>query len=482
MRVLGLSVIAFHGATAAVRGGIPGDSPHEPLAGEISVAAVAAASKQRGSGDQRLALADLAETLPTVGRQAEMGINLEGDKARERKVEPQRNSVASRGFLAQARTGSDRGEERQGHHLTLEQTLRVETNTGGDGREGSATPPPPPPPLPLPRAVWRHNDAEEASGGGDGGLPLDEDDSSVDVRVGPTGDGNGANARADGGDGGSISRDGGEEDGDGGGGGGPLERCYSSPAADPSHGAWKECQGGEEECSPTRTTRGNWAGKWGTDFNHCSALWAARHPERGSRPYWRWEPANCRLEEVTADGFCGAMEGRKGLLLVGDSLTRHFTLTLAAALGARHVSTSKFASDLFLACGDSLRVMHYRNDLLDTRVEEFPTAHCLEPDHGSTRCTLFAGIRHPRGKQWGPHLERGDGRLHGDDVAGQHGVDSFDAAAARGRGRLGRQEYLSRALELRGNNVQRTGRHGHRGQSHRSGPSALRVGNVRREE
>lgn len=79
------------------------------------------------------------------------------------------------------------------------------------------------------------------------------------------------------------------------------------------------------------------------------------------------------------------------LVVAGDSLTRLMLLTLAAATGARQVSTKRFASDLFLACGDSLPLMHYRNDLLDTRLEEFPSVHCVEPDHGSTRCTPFAG-------------------------------------------------------------------------------------------
>lgn len=45
-----------------------------------------------------------------------------------------------------------------------------------------------------------------------------------------------------------------------------LPQCYSSPAADPSEGAWAKCVGGEKACSPTRTTRGNWAAHWGTDF------------------------------------------------------------------------------------------------------------------------------------------------------------------------------------------------------------------------
>lgn len=77
--------------------------------------------------------------------------------------------------------------------------------------------------------------------------------------------------------------------------------------------------------------------------------------------------------------------------LSGDSLTRQLALTLGAVLGAELVKTEKFASDLFVACGGDLRVRHYRNDLLDTRNQSFPTEHCVEPDYGSTRCTSFAG-------------------------------------------------------------------------------------------
>lgn len=37
------------------------------------------------------------------------------------------------------------------------------------------------------------------------------------------------------------------------------------------------------------------------------------------RPYWAWEPAKCSLDAVNEAKFCRAMEGRKGLLLVGES-------------------------------------------------------------------------------------------------------------------------------------------------------------------
>lgn len=87
------------------------------------------------------------------------------------------------------------------------------------------------------------------------------------------------------------------------------------------------------------------------------------------------------------------------IFLSGDSLTRQLALTLGAVLGAELVKTEKFASDLFVACGGDLRVRHYRNDLLDTRNQSFPTEHCVEPDYGSTRCTSFAGRWVDRGEE-----------------------------------------------------------------------------------
>ena len=35
-------------------------------------------------------------------------------------------------------------------------------------------------------------------------------------------------------------------------------------------------------------------------------------------PYWKWKPDNCRLDEVDAAKFCRVMEGRKGILFVGE--------------------------------------------------------------------------------------------------------------------------------------------------------------------
>lgn len=52
----------------------------------------------------------------------------------------------------------------------------------------------------------------------------------------------------------------------------------------------------------------------------CDAVWEDEdHPgPKVPRPYWSWEPSNCTLDAVDEAKFCRVMEGRKGLLLVGE--------------------------------------------------------------------------------------------------------------------------------------------------------------------
>lgn len=47
--------------------------------------------------------------------------------------------------------------------------------------------------------------------------------------------------------------------------------------------------------------------------------WAKRHSGEGPMPYWEWQAEECWLEKVDASKFCRVMEGRKGLLFVGES-------------------------------------------------------------------------------------------------------------------------------------------------------------------
>ncbi|CAM9720701.1 unnamed protein product, partial [Ectocarpus sp. 12 AP-2014] len=83
--------------------------------------------------------------------------------------------------------------------------------------------------------------------------------------------------------------------------------------------------------SPANTS--NFTGPWKTNptEKRCRERWTDEHQGQAPlppMPYWKWEPSACRLEEVDKTKFCGVMEGRKGLLFVGDSLTGEMTDTL----------------------------------------------------------------------------------------------------------------------------------------------------------
>lgn len=53
-------------------------------------------------------------------------------------------------------------------------------------------------------------------------------------------------------------------------------------------------------------------------LSRCSSVWARQHPNKGPMPYFEWQPQECWLEKVDAAKFCHVMEGRKGLLFVGE--------------------------------------------------------------------------------------------------------------------------------------------------------------------
>ncbi|CAM9571411.1 unnamed protein product [Ectocarpus sp. 8 AP-2014] len=109
-------------------------------------------------------------------------------------------------------------------------------------------------------------------------------------------------------------------------------------------------------------------------------------------PYWKWEPSACRLEEVDKAKFCRVMEGRKGLLFAGDSLTGEMIDTLAAVLRATLVKHVHLTMDTYSACDGALTLSWYRNDFLDTRTDGFDTVHCEEPDVSMSHCMVFAGM------------------------------------------------------------------------------------------
>ncbi|CAB1096144.1 unnamed protein product [Ectocarpus sp. CCAP 1310/34] len=175
-----------------------------------------------------------------------------------------------------------------------------------------------------------------------------------------------------------------------------LPPCYSSTVADPSQGKWNECAGGMDE-SPANT--GNFTGPWKTNRTEkrCSERWSAEHDGVGPvppMPYWKWEPSACRLEEVDEAKFCRVMEGRKGLLFAGDSLTGEMIDTLAAVLRATLVKHVPLTMDTYTACDGELTLSWYRNDFLDTRTDGFDTVHCEDPDASMSHCMVFAGMYH----------------------------------------------------------------------------------------
>eukprot|EP00752_Nemacystus_decipiens_P006289 g5669.t1 len=176
-----------------------------------------------------------------------------------------------------------------------------------------------------------------------------------------------------------------------------LPRCFSSPEADPSDGAWRKTDHGVCD-SPAHLAAGWSLPTHQFDFlRRCDETWNDQdHPgPKVPRPYWEWEPAKCSLEAVDEAKFCRVMKGRKGVLLVGDSLTRLMTTTLATVLRADGVSTDTF-KDNWQACGGDLKVRFMRNDYLDTRTApRYKSLLCEQgvgggPQAENTRCRIFA--------------------------------------------------------------------------------------------
>eukprot|EP00903_Cladosiphon_okamuranus_P013819 g12861.t1 len=181
------------------------------------------------------------------------------------------------------------------------------------------------------------------------------------------------------------------EDSAGGTGAGSLPRCFSSPGADPTDGAWRKTEHGVRD-SPAHSDSWVLPTRQFEFLGKCDAVWnGGERP----RPYWEWEPANCSMEAVDELKFCQVMEGRKGLLLVGDSLTRLMTTTLAMVLRAEGVYNDSF-KDNWEACGGKLTVRFMRNDFLDARTEPRYKSFKCETGLGggapveNTRCRIFA--------------------------------------------------------------------------------------------
>ena len=104
------------------------------------------------------------------------------------------------------------------------------------------------------------------------------------------------------------------------------EGCYSSQEFDPSIGSWVQTANGVKDSHVNSSVI-----HLGF-YNKCKHGWDDIHDT--PQPYWKWEAEDCHLENMDKEKFCRVMNGRKGLLLVGDSLTRLMTTTIASMIGA----------------------------------------------------------------------------------------------------------------------------------------------------
>ena len=159
------------------------------------------------------------------------------------------------------------------------------------------------------------------------------------------------------------------------------QRCYSSPDYDPSRGYWVPTETGVED-SPVDLD----AHTFGF-LAKCRSTWGKEHDT--PQPYWKWEAEDCFLENVDAENFCRVMKNRKGLLLVGDSLTRLMTTTLALTLRASNVHVIE-GEDLWEACDGDTMIKYVRNDYLDTGNTTGNCVHLDGTKAGNTHCYVFA--------------------------------------------------------------------------------------------
>ena len=127
--------------------------------------------------------------------------------------------------------------------------------------------------------------------------------------------------------------------------------------------------------------------------NRCHDLWAKDHPGGRPRPYWNWEPTNCRLEDIDAAKFCRVMSGRKGLLLVGAQVPWQ-------GEGLRIVLRSWKTPTLFAAepsCGQG-SLCHALTPVTDNKADPPPLRRSRWPSstvqacHSIARVALLFGV------------------------------------------------------------------------------------------
>ena len=153
--------------------------------------------------------------------------------------------------------------------------------------------------------------------------------------------------------------------------------CFSSPTSDPSIGSWVQTDNGVLD-SPVDLDYHVFG-----FMSKCRSTWGKEHDD--PLPYWKWETENCILDDVDKIKFCHVMKDRKGILFVGDSLTRLMTITLASILGAVDKG-----DDVWDACDGGTTIKCMRNDYLDTGNTTGKCVHLDGTNGVNAHCNVFA--------------------------------------------------------------------------------------------
>ena len=96
-------------------------------------------------------------------------------------------------------------------------------------------------------------------------------------------------------------------------------------------------------------------------YNRCKEKWMENHDDLSQYPYWKWETNSHEMQKFTNENFCELIKDRKGILFVGDSITRLFSYTLASMMKTESISKDKWS-----ICNGNNQIEFIRNDFLDT--------------------------------------------------------------------------------------------------------------------
>ncbi|CAN0037514.1 unnamed protein product [Ectocarpus fasciculatus] len=175
-----------------------------------------------------------------------------------------------------------------------------------------------------------------------------------------------------------------------------LPQCYSTPEANPFNGSWRRCENGVNESPTNPDDMMNPGPK-----TICYQTWAEHHGSEEPMPYYTWDAAECSLDDVDEEKFCRVMEGRKGILLVGERVScasdYHVVRTLVSVLRATsepiHSKYQLHHARKWGACNGEVKIAFYRSDFLDTTTwrNAFLDGLCdlRNPKRGA-KCDVFA--------------------------------------------------------------------------------------------